>query len=227
MMETWQLLLSCLVAVVVYGLNRLNKVSLRANEVDWGHGWANRVDGLSRLFCRRYHRLQPVSLDLPEQGPAIVVSNHISGLDPLLLVSCCRRPVRFMIAREQYERFGLKWLFRAAGCIPVDRERSPEKALRAAFRALRDGEVVAIFPHGKIHLETDPPRRLKAGASRLAAFTGAPLVPLRIAGVRGQGHVFSSLVLRGGALVTPYPVIDPAGQTSQQLNERLQQIIDG
>jgi 1-acyl-sn-glycerol-3-phosphate acyltransferase len=204
----------------------LGRRCLAAGEADWGSVWVNRLDGCIRLFCRHWHRLPPVELAIPDSGPAILVSNHISGLDPLLMVSCSRRPLRFLIAREQYRRLGLRWLFEAIGCIPVDRERSPEKAMRAAFRALREGEVIALFPHGKIHLDSAPPRRLKAGAARLAMHTGAPLIPMRIAGVRRQGHVFSPLLLRARAWVTAYPAIDPVGQDPDVLLAELQGLLE-
>lgn len=209
-----------------FGLYRLDRICLSAREIDWGEGWVNRLDGLIRLFCRRYHRLRPVELEIPETGPAILVSNHISGLDPLLLVACSQRPLRFLIAREQYERFGLQWLFRTIGCIPVDRRRSPEKALRAAFRALRHGEVIALFPHGKIHLDSDPPRKLKAGAARLAMHTGAPLIPMRITGVRRQGHIVSAVLLRSHVEITPFPPMDPKGRDPDELLSALQRHIE-
>jgi len=205
---------------------RFGRRCLAASDVDWGNSMLNRFDGCIRLFCRYWHRLQPVELAIPETGPAILVSNHISGLDPLLMVSCSRRPLRFLIAREQYQRIGLRRLYKAIGCIPVDRERSPEKALRAAFRALRAGEVIALFPHGKIHLDSEPPRRLKAGAARLAMHTGAPLIPMRIAGVRRQGHVFSPLLLRSRAWITAYPAIDPGGQDPDDLLAELQGLLE-
>jgi 1-acyl-sn-glycerol-3-phosphate acyltransferase len=108
----------------------------------------------------------------------------------------------------------------------VDRENSPEKAMRQAFRALRDGEVIALFPHGKIHLDNDPPRRIKAGAARLASLTGFPLVPLRISGVRAQGGVMKPVILRGYARIQLLPVIKAAGQTSDNLNQAIQQALD-
>lgn len=219
-------ILLLVVGGVGFLLYRLNLRCLAANRADWGRAWVNRLDGLNRLFCRHYHRLPMLVLPLPKQGPAVVVSNHISGLDPFLLVACSRRPLRFLIAREQYERFGLRWLFRAVGCIPVDRERSPEKAMRAAFKALRKGEVVAIFPHGKIHLDSDPPRKLKAGAARLSMHTGAPLLPLRITGVRRQGHVITPVILRAKAHITLYPIIEPAGQEPSQLLEQIRHRIE-
>ena len=167
-----------------------------------------------------------MKLPLPQHGPAILVANHISGLDPLLMAALSRRPLRFLIAREQYQRFGLRWLFRAIGCIPVDRQRSPEKALRAAFKVLRQGEVVALFPHGKIHLDHEPPRRLKAGAARLAMHTGAPLVPLRISGVRRQGHVLTPLLLRARARIRVCSTIQPQGQEPEALLAAVKRCIE-
>lgn len=170
-----------------------------ANEADWGGRWLNRLDGLNRIFCRRFHRLTRRTLKLPAKGGVLVASNHLSGLDPLLLIAASRRPLRFMIAREEYERFGLNWLFRAIGCIPVDRSRDPHKALYAARRALEAGEVVALFPHGKIHLDHMPPIPLRRGIVLLAQMTGAPIVPVRIDGVRGEGHTVPAVWMRSRA----------------------------
>jgi 1-acyl-sn-glycerol-3-phosphate acyltransferase len=205
----------------------LSRQCFQANQIEWGASWMNWLDGFNRLFCMRYHRLALVDLPLPEQGPAIVVSNHISGLDPLLMIACSRRPLRFLIAREQYRRFGLQWLFRAVGCIPVDRERSPEKALRQAFKALRDGEVVALFPHGKIHLDSDPPRRTKAGAARLAAISKATVLPLRLSGTARQGHVVSSVFVRGRAVVDVLPVIEAQESSSDALYQAIEDAVTG
>ena len=122
----------------------INIQCIKANKTDWSNFWLNRLDGLNRLFCTKYHRLGAEPLVLPEHGGVIIISNHISGLDPLLLVAAARRPLRFMIAREEYERFGLKWLFKAMGCIPVERNGRPDSALREAIRALTDGEVIVL-----------------------------------------------------------------------------------
>ncbi len=159
----------------------------KASVVDWGNVGVNWIDGFGRLLCKYLHRLPETKIPLPESGPAIVVANHVSGLDPFILIAACRRPLRFLIAREQYERPLLHWLFKASGCIPVDRSGKPELALRQALRALESGEVLAIFPHGKIHLDSDPPRKLKGGVVRLSAWTNTPIYPVRINGVGGEG----------------------------------------
>ena len=214
-------------AILVWQGRRLVQACRRANRVDWGRNWLNLLDGLNRLFCYRYHRLNVVGIRLPREGSAIVVANHISGLDPFLLIASARRPLRFLIAREQYQRFGLTWLFKAAGCIPVDRERNPERALRAAFRALRDGQVLALFPHGKIHLDSDPPRKLKPGATRMAELTKSPLFPARITGVCGIGKVVRGVILRSRARIQVFSPLDLEDMSMHDARHQLQMILDG
>lgn len=184
------------------------RVSLRAALIDWGHGWMNWLDGFNRLFCHHYHRLNHEIIELPGSGPAILVSNHISGLDPVLMFAASKRKLRFLIAAEQYHRFGLEWLFRAVGCIPVDRSGKPEKAFRDALKALKQGDVIALFPHGKIHLDNDPPRHLKPGAVRLAQLANCPIYPLRIEGIRAQGGIFMPVLLRAHAHLTNRPKLE-------------------
>ncbi len=191
-----------LAALVLWAWRRLEQHA----GADWGNRQINRLDGLNRLFCRRFHRLAGSPIDLPESGPALVVANHISGLDPLLLIAASPRPLRFLIAREEYERFGLNWLFRAVGCIPVDRDSRPERALRAAERALRAGEVVALFPEGHIHAKPGP-RRLKPGVWKLAEWANCPVHPVRIEGVRGAGRIFRALVLPSRVELTAKPPV--------------------
>ena len=69
----------------------------------------------------------------------------------------------------------------------MDRTGRPEKALRQALRALEQGEVVALFPHGKIHLDSEPSLKIKGGVARLAAWSQAEIYPVRITGVKGEG----------------------------------------
>lgn len=208
MQITYQLLW-LFVAVVLLGWLwlRFLRACEAAHQADWGGRWLNRLDGLNRLFCRHFHRLHYTPIPLPPQGGALVASNHVSGLDPLLLIAAARRPLRFVIAQEQYQRFGLNWLYRAIGCIPVERDRQPELALRQALRALQRGEVVALFPHGGIHLDGDPPRKFKGGVVRLSRMTESPIYPVRLEGIRGQGHVLRAVVQRSHARLVNYPAL--------------------
>ncbi len=216
-----------IVAIVIFSLLLLWFVwiGFRANAADWGHPWVNLLDGWFRLFLKYYHRYQYEPIDLPRQGPALLAGNHVSGLDPLLIIAACRRPVRFMIAREEYERFGLRWFFRAGGCIPVERRGRPEKAFREALAALKRGEVVGIFPEGAIHLSSRPPRRLKRGVAVLAELSGAAVYPVQVRGAAAEGHVILAVLKRGHARLRAFPPVDCAslGQSTclQQLGRIL------
>ncbi|MCP4699975.1 MAG: 1-acyl-sn-glycerol-3-phosphate acyltransferase [Gammaproteobacteria bacterium] len=180
-----------------------------ANSTDWGVRWVNRVVGLIRIYCRYYHRFQcEEALLLPEKGPALLVCNHLSGLDPILLIAAARRPLRFMIAREQYEHLGLNKLLRAAGCIPVDRASRSEVSLRTAFHALKAGEVVALFPQGKITPPSEFPRRLKPGVLWLAKKAHVPVYPVYLQGISGVGFVARSFFLRSRPKLTSFPPLD-------------------
>lgn len=191
-------------------------IGLHNAKADWGGPSLNWLDGWTRLICRYVHRLPDQKIALPETGPAIVVANHVSGVDPLLLISASTRPLRFLIAREEYERPIIHWLFKKAGCIPVDRSGRPEQALRQAQRALQQGEVIALFPHGKIHLDSDPPRKIKGGVARLASWSTAPVFPVRIDGVTAQGKVFTAPFVPSRVQLTMSPAIHCSTETMLQ-----------
>jgi len=211
--------LSLCLLVVVLVLNHLSKSYRR---IDWQHRWVNVIDGWVRWYCLRYHRLHGDKLRLPNhgEGGAVVVANHFTGLDGFLLVALSERPLRFLIAEEEYRRFGLQWLFRAIGAIPVSRESRPERAYREAVRQLRGGEVIVLFPHGRIHLDSDPPRKLKAGVVRLSTLSGCPVLPMRIEGQPALGTVVTSFLLRGDVKAKQFDYIYcNEGSNHQHLQE--------
>ncbi len=217
-------LLTLIAIIILLGLLKQAGVAIKAAQrTDWDSTWLNYLDGLNRLFCQHYHRLQYTPVDLPTQGPALIVANHLSGLDSLLLVAVTQRPLRFLIAREQYERFGLTWLFRAMGCIPVDRSRHPEVALRAALRALESGEVIALFPQGTFTLPGEK-RKLKGGIFWLAEQTNSPIYPVFISGIKGIGHIFRGVLWPSHAKMITYPPLEWNRNNSL---ESLQTILEG
>ncbi len=196
-----------------------------ANGADWGNRWLNRLDGLNRILCRRVHHLKHAPLNLPAAGGVLLASNHVSGLDPLLLIAASPRPLRFLIAREEYDRWWLRWLFRRIGCIPVERTRNPRAALVAAREALERGEVVALFPHGRIHLDHHPPTPLKRGIVLLARITGAPILPVRVEGVRGQGRTVPAVFMPSRARVHGFPPLSCDGLSEDECLGKLWDIL--
>ena len=213
-------------ATGAWGAGRFFRYCRSRSSADWGSPFKNTVSGMLCLFVFRYHRLKYQPIGLPETGGAIVVSNHVSGLDPLLLIAASPRPLHFIIAREQFDRFWLKWLFKLAGCIPVEREARPEAAFRDALRTLRRGGVVALFPHGKIHLDTDPPRRIKGGAIKLSQLTGCPIFAVRIEDVKAQGRNLMALPIPSRAVLINKPPIYCQAQNHSHDLEKLTKLIE-
>lgn len=221
-METLFILVA--IPVIWITLWQGKKIIVRSSDenlVDWGNPLINLLDGFVRLFCHKYHRMPRQYYDIPETGAAIIVANHVSGLDPFIVLCACKRPVRFLIAREEYNRFGLKWLFKAVGCIPVDRDTRPEKAFQAALQALEAGEVVGVFPHGRIHWPNYLPGKIKGGAVRLAQRRNAMLYPAYIEGVGLSGFTLLALVVRSHIKVEFFP---PMACTAMNTEQRLQEL---
>ena len=204
--EIWWLAITFIaIVMIVLFFHSLFRKADAANIADWGSKWKNRIDGLIRLFLSSYHKCHIDPVPLPEQGPALVVANHISGLDPMMMVAACRRPVHFIIASEQYYRFGLNWLFRLGGCIPVDRSSRDDTAFRAALQALHEGKVIGLFPEGGIHLPGKGPKRLKRGVARLAKLSGSSVYPMHVSGVSLPGHVLPAVIWPNQARLESHP----------------------
>lgn len=226
MNDAWLVFVLALLVVVLRRLGRRAiKICETANAADWGGKWLNRLDGFNRIFCQRFHGLSGDPLHLPERGPVLIASNHVSGLDPLLLIAASRRPLRFIIAQEEYDRWYLRWLFRAIGCIPVRRTRDPHVALYAARRALKEGEAIALFPYGRILLDHEPPIPLKRGVVLLAQMTDAPIVPVRIQGVRGEGFTVPAVLFPSRAWLQQRPIVNCSGRTVETCLEELDQAL--
>jgi len=196
-------------------------VGLRYHEANWGHPLSNAIDGWIRIICRRYHRLRGQRLMLPEEPRFILIANHLSGLDPFVLIAACQRPIRFMIAKEEYEKPILNWLFRAAGCIPVDRKGRVEKAFRSALRAIRQGELVALFPQGGIHLSDSEQKQIKAGVVKLSMLTEAPVLAARMQGIRAPGSLFKCIFLRGHLKLEQLPLLSAQQVQHENFREQM------
>ena len=182
------ILLILLAAIIVIG----NKY----NGANWGHPGTNVLDGWLRLYCKKFHRQGDCVIDLPDEKKLILASNHSSSIDPFLLITATNRPIRFMIAKEEYERPILNRMFKAAGCIPVDRGGRVDGAFRSALRAIQAGELVAIFPQGGIHSPSSPRERIKPGIIKLSQLSGCTILPVRINGISAPGTMAKCIFTR-------------------------------
>jgi 1-acyl-sn-glycerol-3-phosphate acyltransferase len=121
---------------------------------------------------------------VPSAGPAVVVCNHVSYLDPVIVgyaIEAHGRIPRFLAKRDLFSHPLLGPVMRRLRQIPVDRGGAAATSLEVAAALLREGEVVVVFPEGTISTSfvPAPPR---SGAGRLAVATGAPLIPVALWG---------------------------------------------
>lgn len=141
---------------------------------------ARRLTAIYMEVCHRWQRGN--ACRIPVTGPAIVVANHSSILDPLAVgIGSRRRLVRFLIDRAYYQMPLMKHFLAALGFISVDRSGPDISGMRAAMRALKNGDVVGIFPEGDMG-DGMKLRDGKNGTAMLALASGAPVIPVYIAG---------------------------------------------
>jgi 1-acyl-sn-glycerol-3-phosphate acyltransferase len=122
--------------------------------------------------------------NVPDEGPAIIASNHLSFSDSIFMPLMVKRRVTFVAKQEYFTGKGLKgWLtkmfFVGTGCIPVDRSggRAAQAAIDTGMRVLQEGKLFGIYPEGT----RSPDGRLyrgKTGVARMALESGAPVVPV-------------------------------------------------
>jgi 1-acyl-sn-glycerol-3-phosphate acyltransferase len=123
---------------------------------------------------------------IPHRGPGILVCNHTSSLDPVLLQAACPRVITWMMAKE-YSVFGLRWFLNAIEPIMVERSGRDMAATRAALRALKDGKLLGVFPEGRIET-THELLEFQTGIALLAQKSRAPVYPAYLDGsLRGKG----------------------------------------
>ena len=156
----------------------------------------------SRLQVARQRGRTAVVRQLPE-GAIIVISNHTSYADGVLLALACRRQgrsLRLLATAGVFRVPVLGWLGRRLGFVPVARgSKDAAASLDAAAEALSHGEAVGLYPEGR--LTRDPamwPERAKTGAVRLALRSGAPIVPVAMVGaheVVGRRRILVQLVV--------------------------------
>ncbi|MEO6436841.1 MAG: lysophospholipid acyltransferase family protein [Tepidisphaeraceae bacterium] len=140
------------------------------------------LQNLNRFFVRAYHQLEVISpCRLPASGPAIIACNHTSGIDPLFIQSCSPRLITWMMAAEFMDLPVLSGMFKTIGIIPVARSGRDMAATRAAMRALHEGQILGIFPEGKIESGSEL-LPFQSGVALMAMKTGVPVYPAYLDG---------------------------------------------
>lgn len=148
---------------------------------------------LGTLALHACYRARIVNAErIPRQGPALLVCNHVSFLDPFVIGALCPRPIRFVMSDRIYRlRLG-NWFFRLVRAIPIASGPRDAQLLASAYQqcvqALANGELVCIFPEGR-RSPTGEVLRFQPGVSSILRRAPVPVVPMALQGL--WGSVFS------------------------------------
>ena len=150
--------------------------------------------GLARCF----YRVTTIGREhLPAQG-FLLLPNHISWVDAVLLQAACPRPIRYIIDSSIYRNHVLNPIFRSLRCIPIDSRHSRD-AIREAAQRIAQGEIVCLFPEGQL-TRSGTLLRLRRGYELIARQANAPVVPVWLDQL--WGSIFS---YKGGRFFTKWP----------------------
>ena len=146
------------------------------------------------LVTRLFYPLRVRGLEnVPRRGGVLLISNHVSFVDWLLLTAAAKRPVRFLIGKEFYELPWLKSFVRVARVIPIQSGIHPREvihALRNCTDAIRNGDVVCVFAEGGI-TRTGRLMPFQRGFEKIMRGVDAPIVPVALTGVWGSLFSFA------------------------------------
>lgn len=140
------------------------------------------VRALLAVFFRVTTHYRVCGLEnVPQQGPLLVVANHLSLADPPLLGVSLGRPVTFMAKRELFRFPVIGFFLKSLGGFPVNRGHMDLDALRRAYRVLADGNALAMFPEGR-RSRTGGLQTAFRGAAQIAVRAKVPILPVAISG---------------------------------------------
>jgi 1-acyl-sn-glycerol-3-phosphate acyltransferase len=157
------------------------------------------------VLINTLYRIRTSGLEnIPEHGAVLLVCNHVSFMDPLIVMGCVRRPVRFVMYYKIFDIPFLKFVFKSAKAIPIAGAKEDPAIMERAFievdKELAEGNIVCIFPEGGITRDGEI-QRFHPGVERILATRPVPVVPLALRGL--WGSVFSRCDTALGRLRVP------------------------
>jgi len=174
------------------------------------------------LLIHSVYRLEKSGLEqIPEAGPAVLICNHVSYVDALIIAAACRRPIRFVMDHRIFRLPVLNFVFRTGRAIPIASAREDPALLERAYeeiaQGLEQGDLIAIFPEGRL-TDTGEMGVFRPGIKRIVERTPVPVVPMALCGLWGsffsrmgglamkhpfRRGMFSRIALVAGPAVTP------------------------
>jgi len=142
------------------------------------------------LLSRLLYRVRALGVShIPESGGAVVIANHLSYVDVVVLQLACPRPLRFIAFRGPGTGWLLRWIFRRAGVVDISHGQS-SRWLRDSVRVLEAGELLCVFPEGEIS-RTGQLMAIRRGFELMARRARVPVIPAAIDGLWGSIFSFS------------------------------------
>ena len=156
---------------------------------------------LAWLLIHTVYRVRQQGLEnIPDEGACVLVCNHVSYVDAIVIAACVRRPIRFVMDHRMFRAPLLSFIFRAMRTIPIASARENSALKARAFAevaaALAAGEIVGIFPEGRL-THTGEINRFLPGVRQIIEATPVPVVPMALRGLWGS---FFSRSHTGGAM---------------------------
>lgn len=183
------------------------------------------------------YRVQDKGLEnIPDTGPAILVCNHVSYVDALLIAGTYHRPIRFVMDRSIAEMKGLKTFFKIAKTIPICSPKANLEVYENAFKRIKEeldkGEIICIFPEGKLTQDGEVDT-FKAGIERILKESPVPVVPMALEGLWGSffshknGHALTTRPRRCWSKVTltAAPLQSPTIATAASLEQDVKALL--
>ena len=142
------------------------------------------------IITHTMYRVKHTDLrNIPDEGPCVLVCNHVSYMDALIIAGACRRPVRFVMFKPIYDLPVLNFIFRTGKTIPIHSKNKDPQTYETAFKRISEeldnNEVVCIFPEGKL-TENGDIDEFKAGIDKIIEKNPVPVVPMALKGLWGS-----------------------------------------
>ena len=139
------------------------------------------------LLIHSVYRVEKSGLEhIPDNGPALLVCNHVSYVDALVISAACRRPIRWVMDHNIFRVPLLSFFFTTARAIPIASAKEDARVLESAYdtiaEALANGELVGIFPEGRLTSDGEI-GTFRGGVSRIVDRTPVPVVPMALSGL--------------------------------------------
>jgi acyl-[acyl-carrier-protein]-phospholipid O-acyltransferase / long-chain-fatty-acid--[acyl-carrier-protein] ligase len=193
-------------SLMAAGLTATSQIAFFGVAMLLGSLWISRLvpQDFVRFIClaivRSIYKVKGFNVDsIPKEGPVLLLPNHVSYVDALILSSVCNRPVRFVIWDVLYRVWWLNGFLRLFGTVPISQTRAKD-AIRTVADALNQGELVCLFPEGELTRTGEMNELQKGFELILRQSPTAKAVPVYLAGL--WGSIFS---WEGGAVFKKWP----------------------